>query len=224
MGVEVIGSLLLKSCVDLLCGVLEPKSGQCPTAVENILPGPIGKAPAKRAQQLQASGTDGSPDEDLERLVLVHQWSMSSTHHFLTLKKAGSTVKIMVFDFFCGDRTMVDFCRHRHTPAALVNIQGMDIKRVTSDWYLKFLSIPRHLGFSRGGGRHEDDSSKLQPWRGTALCSSFGEGEIPVKICTFPFSPLGGCLVLFALLPCFTLPCLFLVSCCKHLILSHFFP
>lgn len=117
---------------------------------------------------------------------------------------------------------MVDFCRHRHTPAALVNIQGMDIKRVTSDWYLKFPSIPRRLGFSRGGGRHEDDGSKLQPWRGTALCSSFGEGEIPVKICAFPFSPLGGCLVLFALLPCFTLPCLFLVSCCKH-ILSHFF-
>lgn len=64
MGLEVTGSLLLKSCVDLLCGVLEHKSGQCPTAVESILPGPIGKALAKRAQQLQASGTDGSPDED----------------------------------------------------------------------------------------------------------------------------------------------------------------
>lgn len=27
---------------------------------------------------------------------------------------------------------MVDYCIRRHTPAARVNIQGMDIKRVTS--------------------------------------------------------------------------------------------
>lgn len=63
---------LTPPCTNLLCGVLEPKGGHNPIAVENILPGPIGKVPTESAKQLQASSSHGSTDKDPESLVLVH--------------------------------------------------------------------------------------------------------------------------------------------------------
>lgn len=99
MGLEVIGNHALTCFVEFL----SIKVGSVPQLWKASCLVPLAKLQPKEHSSYRPAAPTAHLMKTLVRLVLVHQWSMSSTHRFLTLKKAGSPVRIMVFDFFSGE-------------------------------------------------------------------------------------------------------------------------
>ncbi|KAI3374005.1 hypothetical protein L3Q82_022569, partial [Scortum barcoo] len=109
-----ISSRLLKSCADQLCGIfgytfnLSLEAGESATALEDVLHRPSAKDTAPQgAQQLQASSFVDplqfayQPDIGVDDAV-IYLLHTSLTH----LEKAGSTVRIMFFDFSSAFNTI----------------------------------------------------------------------------------------------------------------------
>ncbi|KAI3371819.1 hypothetical protein L3Q82_024371 [Scortum barcoo] len=106
-GPDGISSMILKSCTDQLCGIfgytfnLSLKLGRVATALEDVLHCPSAKDTAPQSSSTATGRFAYQPDIRVDDAV-IYLLHTSLTH----LEKAGSTVRIMFFDFSSAFNTI----------------------------------------------------------------------------------------------------------------------